>query len=278
MQGTSDWKHDDLAIDLAAHLRAGTSRMIWTNMQLGPVGSPRPDVFTIARTFTALSSVAYEVKISRADFRRDVTEGKWQSYRKFASSIVFAVPAGLIAPSEVPDSCGLLVRGPAGWRATRKPTPAPIDNLPATAWLKLLMDGIERERTCRPDPESERRNAYAGVSRRWGATLAAALHAAEGAEEYLETRRRVAMKRTEELESVYSREYNRIAEKARADAQALSIEHDALAAMLGLPTKVAAFDLMQALRQERQRLSESAEVARLTRMVNLARRALGCDS
>ena len=30
------WRHDELADDLAAHLRGGTDRMVWTDMQLGP--------------------------------------------------------------------------------------------------------------------------------------------------------------------------------------------------------------------------------------------------
>lgn len=38
--------HDELAQSLAAHLR-GDARMIWCDLQLGPSGSPRPDVYTI---------------------------------------------------------------------------------------------------------------------------------------------------------------------------------------------------------------------------------------
>lgn len=32
--------HNELAEDLAQHLRGGTGRMVWTDTQLGPSGSP----------------------------------------------------------------------------------------------------------------------------------------------------------------------------------------------------------------------------------------------
>ena len=42
--------HDELAADLAAHLR-GERTMVWTDMQLGSSGSVRPDVYTIAKSY-----------------------------------------------------------------------------------------------------------------------------------------------------------------------------------------------------------------------------------
>lgn len=138
------WRHDDLAADLAAHLRA-PARMVWCDMQLGPQGSPRPDVYAIDRSFVKWSPTAYEVKISVADFRSDVTSGKWMSYRRYAGAVVFAVPAGLVSPVDLPQGCGLMVRGEAGWRTARKPTREIVESLPTAAWLKLLMDGVDRE-------------------------------------------------------------------------------------------------------------------------------------
>lgn len=138
------WTHDDLAADLAGHLR-GPGRMVWCDMQLGPQGSPRPDVYAIDRSFVKWSPTAYEVKISVADFRSDVTSGKWMSYRRYAGAVVFAVPAGLVAPADLPQGCGLMVRGEAGWRTARKPTRQVVESLPTAAWLKLLMDGVDRE-------------------------------------------------------------------------------------------------------------------------------------
>lgn len=113
-------------------------------MQLGPQGSPRPDVYTIEKSFVRPCPMAYECKISVSDFRADVTVGKWSSYLDYAYAVVFAAPAGLISKSDVPDMCGLIVRHENAWRMAKKPTvnPHPIAQ---EALLKLLIDGVTRE-------------------------------------------------------------------------------------------------------------------------------------
>lgn len=136
--------HDQLAHDLAEHLRGGSKRVTWENMQLGPSGSPRPDVYTMEPTYTRLTFEAFEVKVSTSDFRSDVTSGKWQSYLRYANSVTFAVPAGLVDKSAVPASCGLIVRGPGGWRYVKKPVRQQLTEIPWQAWIKLLLDGTER--------------------------------------------------------------------------------------------------------------------------------------
>ncbi len=141
-----DWKHDDLARDLAAHLR-GYARpaMIWLNMQLGPSGSPRPDVYSIEQTYQALRAMAFEIKVSRADFLRDVQAGKYLSYLKFAGAVSFAAPKGLLAKGDIPVGCGLIERGDDSWRWSRKPTINRLESLPVVAWLKLVIDGCGRD-------------------------------------------------------------------------------------------------------------------------------------
>lgn len=138
------WTHDGLANDLAAHLRANGDRLVWTDMQMGPAGSPRPDVYSLPKSYARFTPLAYEVKISVADFRRDIVAGKWQSYLKFAAGVTFCAPAGLISKADVPPGCGLLVRHESVWRAAKGPTLAAVHNLPLTAWMKLLMDGSGR--------------------------------------------------------------------------------------------------------------------------------------
>lgn len=136
------WKHDDLMHDLADHLRQ-PDKMIWTDMQLGPSGSPRPDVYVMRKSYTEPKPLAYEIKISVADFRSDVTSGKWQSYLAFASGVYFAVPAGLITKADVPAGCGLIVRGDGGWRVMKAPTLQPVQ-LSFKVMQKLLIDGVNR--------------------------------------------------------------------------------------------------------------------------------------
>lgn len=132
--------HDELQEDLACHLRAGTDRMVWCNTQLGPVGSPRPDVFTINKSFSKFRTDAYEIKVSVSDLRSDVTSGKWQSYRKFSNAVWFAYPRGMVPLDLIPKECGIILRSDAGWRAARKPVAQVLDTMPRDAWLKLLMD------------------------------------------------------------------------------------------------------------------------------------------
>ena len=56
-------KHDELAFNLAMSLRS-EKRMVWTDMQLGPSGSARPDVYTLMKSYTQPNPTTYEVKIS----------------------------------------------------------------------------------------------------------------------------------------------------------------------------------------------------------------------
>ena len=138
-----EWKHDELADDLAAHLRT-ENRMVWANMQLGPVHSPRPDVYTLIRSYSSPCPTAYECKISRSDFRADVTTGKWQAYLDYAGAVIFAVPDGLITKAEVPEICGLIVRKENFWRMAKKATHQPRV-IAQDAMLKLIIDGVNRE-------------------------------------------------------------------------------------------------------------------------------------
>lgn len=140
--------HNQLAEDLARHLAGYSVPMaIWTDMQLGPSGSARPDVYAIEKTYTALRARVFEVKVSRADFLSDVTSGKYLRYAKFAGCITFATPAGLVGKDEIPKGCGLITRSADGmWRYQRKPVIQPTPDLPRDAWLKLVIDGCARER------------------------------------------------------------------------------------------------------------------------------------
>lgn len=195
--------HDALANDLAEHLAANRNRMIWTNLQLGPMHSPRPDVYVLERTYTKFTPTAYEAKVSRSDFLADVTTGKWQSYLEYAAAVVFAAPAGLITRDEVPPRAGLIIRHANTWRMAKRPTPAIIDNLPKDAWLKLLMDGVERTVDQRVQTARERAGTWyrteAAVTERFGRDLAkrlASIYANEAEAERLEAFARSEVERT----------------------------------------------------------------------------------
>ncbi len=140
------WTHNDLANDLAEHIRQSTAanRMVWTDMQLGPSGSPRPDVYTIERSYARFRPIVYECKISASDYRSDITSGKWMKYLEYASAVIFAAPAGLISRNDLPARTGLIQRHESVWRMAKAPTMQAADTLSRDAWLKLLISGIDR--------------------------------------------------------------------------------------------------------------------------------------
>lgn len=205
------WTHDDLAADLAGHLKAPAT-MVWTDMQLGPSGSPRPDVYLMHKSYVKPNPVAYECKISRSDFLSDVTSGKWISYLKYAFSVVFATPAGLISAKEVPETCGLIMRHEKAWRYAKRPVINPI-KLPQKALIKLLIDGIHREGSRSAWSHYADTRAF---EKKFGAT--AARYVADAANI------------TDQLEHAKDEE-NRILDRARKQAE--RIQKDALYEMPG---------------------------------------------
>ena len=139
----TSWRHDDLALDLAHHL-AIPSRLVWTDMQIGPMHSHRPDVFTLEKSYSLPLPTVYECKISVSDFRSDITSGKWQKYLEFASSVTFAVPKGLVNKADIPAGCGFMTRGDDGWTTIKKPTKQ-VAKLSVDHMMKLFIDGYGRE-------------------------------------------------------------------------------------------------------------------------------------
>lgn len=64
-----------------------------------------------ALIFASAGITAVEIKVTRADFRRD-TEDKRRAWRSVTNRFLYATPAGLIQPTEVPDGCGLIEFAP----------------------------------------------------------------------------------------------------------------------------------------------------------------------
>lgn len=194
------WKHDELAADLAGHL-SGPELMVWTDMQLGPSGSPRPDVYTIRRSYSKPHPMAYEVKISRSDLRSDTTSGKWQTYLKYAGGVVFAVPDGLCTVADIPESCGLLVRKAEVWRYARRPTLQRV-TLPMDACMKLLIDGVSR--TYKGAPITPRRvelwRDNEAVRKKFGEAVAQAARDLAGVQESVIREKENARERWEQVE------------------------------------------------------------------------------
>lgn len=138
----SEWKHDDLAYDLAKWLKAGAEHWVWLNAALGEWSGPRPDIMAYRRYRYAQPAIrAFEAKISRADLLSDLRGEKWKSYLEHCSSVTFIMPHGLCKKDEIPAECGVMFRTGRGWRTERRPQDIGV-NASVTAMAKLL--------TCHP--------------------------------------------------------------------------------------------------------------------------------
>lgn len=257
--------HRSLILSLASHLRATRDRLVWEDMQLGPAGSPRPDVFTPPKTYSRLAPISYEVKVSAADFRRDITAGKWMSYLEFSAGVVFAAPAGLIAKSDVPPGCGLIVLGDNGWRMVKGPTLKHMTNLPSQVWQKLIIDGIQRQITMESvNPRNHSDWTIVEIARKKsGDTLANALSDHMGAV------KRLLRERTEHLELADAiAEEKRLArenlrDQMAADEVGISAARSEMCELLGLPSDASIRLIRRTVMLNVRRISEDHEVIRL---------------
>jgi len=250
--------HDELARSLAAHLRS-PARMVWEDLQLGQSGSARPDVYTIEKSFVRPRPMAYEVKVARPDFLADVTAGKWLKYLEYAQGVVFAGEAGLLHLAEIPAGCGLIVRYESGCWKTRRRAILQACRVPESAWLKLLIDGVDRIRSSewRARAFSEYSTAEK-LRRRYGDEVADVLNDLD--------RARLSAKSIE-------RQSEALLEHARLSAQRceqgaedrVRVLFDGIRTALDLPQGCSEWDIGVAVRRARRALSESAAVQDLRR-------------
>lgn len=263
---TPKWMHDGLAKDLADHLRGTRDVMAWEDMQLGPSGSCRPDVYTIGKSYAHFNPLAYECKISVADFRSDVTSGKWQRYLEFASAVIFAVPAGLISKADIPTGCGLIVRSDAGWRMAKGPTLKHIATLPRDAWIKMLIDGIERQAIAHRRESRGRSNQWTidkAMRAKFGEDLADLISRALRNRAEVEAAIAEDRRKRQEIIDGTERHAKLHREQIERELRTLSNEQKWLAKSLGLTEDASIHDLTRRIRQCFERLGEDDEIKRL---------------
>lgn len=269
------WKHDDLQADLAKHLRRNSDCMVWEDMQLGPVGSPRPDCYRLMKSYTKFCPIVYEIKISVADFRSDITSGKWQKYLNFAGAVVFAVPSGLISKKDLPHGCGLMVRGDEGWSTIKGPTLHPVDSLPREAWMKLLIDGIDRQfhsPELRPTPNSYR--VAKEVSKRFGERVGSLLGDVCDAERNLEYQLERLQKESGEVRIRADAEIAAARERAGTIVDAANAELLKLASDLGIDTNNRHV-IVRRIAELREDLSRDVMIANLRQRLESVARIAG---
>lgn len=256
------WGHDQLAHDLAEYLMQNSDRIIWTDMQLGSAGSPRPDVYTIPKSYANFKPIAYECKVSVADFRSDITKGKWQSYLKFASGVIFAVPKGLVSKEDIPKGCGLIVRSEKGWRMVKGPTLLPVKNdLSADFWNKLVIDGVDRSLGRHRKMTMNLYTVHNQIEKKYGKELAYLLSDFDTAKSRLETKTKYLQEKINQLDVF------KAAEHYKRELDELEIVKKELCDLLGLHHNVAIWTIKRRLSEKMQLLDVDQTVYKMKGVV-----------
>lgn len=270
------WGHNELAHDLAGHLRQNTARICWEDMQLGPAGTCRPDVYAMAHSYSKFCPVVYEVKVSVSDFRADVTAGKYTKYFSYAGGVVFAVPDGLLKKSDIPEGCGLMIRKASGWHTLRGPTMRQLDNLPRDAWMKLLMDGMTRQAE-RTQIKSREPQAYfidRRLMKKQGAEIAELVCRAWRSKDRL---KQEVIAQEQRLKEVLQEGEEELARRRKRREEAEERLNDAqrdLAQALGLEPDVSMYVLIRAIWDATRRLTGDEEIRRLRTVLSQIERSL----
>lgn len=143
---------------LAALVADGESKdCIWASELAFDGGARRCDFWTISANSSAgFQAVAYEIKISRADFKRD-THAKQRQARLFSDRFYYVAPRGLIKPDDLPDWAGLIEFGDG---ALSMKVPAPHRDKDAPTW-QLVVSLIRNSGIIRRDTDTLRKeNAF----------------------------------------------------------------------------------------------------------------------
>lgn len=139
--------------DILTALVAMQQDAIWASELAFDGGARRCDFWTIsANGSVGFQAVAYEIKISRADFKRD-THTKQRQARLFSDRFYYVAPKGLIRTDELPDWAGLM-EFEDGKLTTR--VPAPHRDKDAPTW-QLVVSLIRNSGEIRRDTDAMRK-------------------------------------------------------------------------------------------------------------------------
>jgi hypothetical protein len=145
-----------------------------------------------------------------------------------------------------------------------------IETLPNEAWMKLVIDGIERAVKQRDEPRLRHApNSWTVqqmLRKKVGGEIAELIAQAMRSREGVENAIRHAEEQRQEINAGTHRELKWARERIEAESAYLSAELRDLAKALGLPAETTTSELCDAVRQAARRLAEDAEVQRLRRL------------
>jgi len=136
--------HREMCEDLAA-----AKQTIFIEVNLGSKWLQRPqvaDVINIRPSYTRFCIDIYECKVSRPDFLNDLRSEKWRGYLDHCHRFYFAIlpEVNFLTfaddkpfSSDVPEECGLLIRGSKGWKTQKQAKVRNIE-IPEMTLLSLL--------------------------------------------------------------------------------------------------------------------------------------------
>jgi len=123
--------------------------MIWAAELALSTGARRCDFWTLAPWQSkGYLATAYEIKISRADFRRD-SHAKQREARLFSDRFYYATPPGLLRPDEVPDWAGCVEIHDGKPKIV---VPAPLRDKDMPSW-ELVVSLLRNSGTIRRDTD-----------------------------------------------------------------------------------------------------------------------------
>lgn len=100
-------------------------------------GMSRMDAWAMNKSWAHPLTVAYEIKVSRADYLKD---NKWPAYLPYCNQFYFVCPAGLIDVSEMSPDAGLMYVSKTGRiLITKKKAPYRDVQVPESIWRYILM-------------------------------------------------------------------------------------------------------------------------------------------
>lgn len=109
------------------------------------------DLWCMAKSWAHPRTIAFEIKVNRNDFLRDI---KWQDYLDYCTEFYFVAPPNIIMPDELPPEAGLLVISKnCKMVITKKKAPMRQSQIPESIYRYILMwrAGIIDERSQKQD-------------------------------------------------------------------------------------------------------------------------------
>jgi len=123
-------------ITQALKSRYSKDHIFASQVKLGRGGSKIIDAVAIKRTWSPVTVIGHEIKVSRQDFMND---NKYPEYMKACTNFYFVVPNGIIKLDEIPSEVGIMVYYPkSGVLRVKKKAPYYNDKISQDMLLHMM--------------------------------------------------------------------------------------------------------------------------------------------